>query len=95
MISFIIGIVAGYLAFRIWHWNRVKFYVTKDFNGELRLFMCKPKRTKEGRWFATKEGVLIATEPDFGMYGIDLEEYRDIDFDTPTSVTIKVKDGKN
>lgn len=95
IISFTIGIIGGYLIFRIWHWNSVKFYVAKDLKGELRLFMCKPRRTEEGRWYAATEGTLVATETDFEMYGLDPEDYRDVKFEVPELVTIKVKDGKS
>lgn len=60
--------------------NNVHFYVARDKNGTLYLYLSKPVRS--GSCFYPKFcGGLIASEPNFKNFDLEVEDFKDLKWD--------------
>ena len=72
--------------------NKVHFYVARDMDNSLWLFLCKPKRSKE-TFMPTSPGRIITSEIHFSNYGLDVKDYADLKFeDEPVEVFLNLED---
>ena len=74
--------------------NRVKFYVARDKDGIIYLYIGKPKR-RYG-WFAgsyRERSVAIIDEDDFKMVGLNQDDFKDLKWeDEPVEVFVNMED---
>ena len=74
--------------------NKVKFYVARDKDGFIYLYIGKPKR--RCGWFAgsyRKRSVAIIDENDFKMVGLNQDDFKDLKWeDEPVEVFINMED---
>lgn len=71
--------------------NRVHFYVARDMNRTIWLYMCKPKRTAGS--FVSSERGLTLPSGDFSKYGLDVNDYINLKWeDEPVEVFINMED---
>ena len=95
IIGFIIGAVLVVLAIASKNnksRNRVHFYIARDKNGELLLYMNKPFRGIN-RFHAHQNGCIITSEDDFSNFGLDTDNYINLKWeDEPIEVFINIKD---
>lgn len=70
--------------------NNVHFYVARDKNGDLYLYLSKPVRS--GSCFYPKFcGGLIASEPNFKNFDLEVKNFKDINWDDgPVEVFLKL-----
>lgn len=74
--------------------NRVHFYVARDKDGFIYLYIGKPKR-RYG-WFAgsyRERSVAIIDENDFKMVGLNSDDFKDLKWeDEPVEVFVNMED---
>ena len=72
--------------------NKVHFYVARDKNEELLLYMGKPFRGID-RFHSHLNGCIITSEDDFSNFGLNREDYANLKWeDNPVEVFINVED---
>ena len=100
-IALIIGAISMFVMFCMWHAakleepvNKVCFYVAREKNGALRLYMGKPIRC-EGIFISCREkgGRCLGRDGDLAMYGLNENDYKDLKWeDEPLEVFINIED---
>lgn len=71
--------------------NRVHFYVARDINGTIWLYMGKPKRTT-GSFVSSGHGLTLPSR-DFSKYGLDVNDYVNLRWgDDPVEVFLNIED---
>ena len=74
--------------------NKVRFYVARDNDGTLRLYMGKPIRC-EGMFVSSwkKRGKCIGRGSDLKMFGLNENDYEDLKWeDEPLEVFVNMED---
>ena len=73
------------------HKNNVHFYVARDENGLLWLYLCKPIRS--GRTFKTiPRGSIIESQIHFHKYGLNVNDYTNLKWeDRPVEVFLNLE----
>ena len=73
------------------HRNNVHFYVARDENGLLWLYLCKPIRS--GRTFKTiPRGSIIESQIHFHKYGLNVNDYTNLKWeDEPVEVFLNLE----
>lgn len=72
--------------------NKVHFYIARDRNRELLLYMSKPFRGID-RFHPCQNGCIITSENDFSNFGLNKDDYADLKWeDDPVKVFINIKD---
>ena len=100
-IAFIIGATSMFVMFCMVHAakleepvNKVHFYVAREKNGALRLYLGKPIRC-EGIFVSCREkgGRCLGRDGDLAMYGLNENDYDDITWECePLEVFINMED---
>lgn len=71
--------------------NNVHFYVARDADNSLWLFLCKPKRSKQ-TFMPISSGRIIRSEKYFSDYGLDANDYANLKFeDEPVEVVLHLE----
>ena len=69
--------------------NKVHFYVARDKNGALWLYIGKPERSEQTFW----SDCCVADIRHFDRYGLDIKDYDNLKFeDEPVEVFINIED---
>ena len=101
VIAFLLGEIVMFMIFCICHAakqeepaNKVHFYVTRDKDGTIRLYMGKPIRRDSAFVSCWKEGgKCMGLDSDFRMYGLNENDYADITWECePLEVFINMED---
>ena len=74
--------------------NRVHFYVARDKNGIIYLYIGKPKR-RYGCFLGScrERSVTIIDENDFKMFGLNQDDFKDLKWeDEPVEVFVNMED---
>ena len=72
--------------------NRVHFYVARDENKSLYLYLGKPLRSLFS-FYADSFGMTITSSAHFSRYGLNENDYKDLKWeDEPVEVLIKMED---
>lgn len=72
--------------------NKVHFYVARDKNGTLWLYMGKPIK-KEHFYVICNYGIIIASVDRFSGYGLDKNDYANLKWeDEPVEVFLNLED---
>ena len=72
--------------------NKVHFYVTREKNGTLWLYMGKPIK-KEHFYVICNYGIIIASVERFSGYGLDKNDYANLKWeDEPVEVFLNLED---
>lgn len=72
--------------------NKVHFYVTRDKNGELYLWFCKPCRSLE-EWIDIDYNPIIASGLEFNHFGLNYKDYDNLKWeDEPVEVFLNLED---
>lgn len=72
--------------------NKVHFYVARDKNGELFLYIGKPFRGIE-RFHECQNGHIIASGSDFPHFGLNKDDYSNLKWeDKPIEVFVNTED---
>ena len=72
--------------------NKVHFYLARDKNGELLLYMSKPFRGIN-KFHSHLNGCIITSENDFSNFGLNKDDYANLNWeDEPVEVFIKMED---
>lgn len=72
--------------------NKVHFYVARDKNSELLLYMGKPFRGID-RFHSHINGCIITSEEDFSNFGLNKDDYSNLKWeDDPVEIFINIKD---
>ena len=72
--------------------NRVHFYIARDKNSELLLYMSKPFRGID-RFHPHLNGCIITNEDDFSNFGLNKDNFDNLKWkDDPIEVFINIKD---
>lgn len=72
--------------------NKVHFYVARDKNSELLLYMGKPFRGID-RFHPCQNGCIITNEDDFSNFGLNKDDYANLKWeDDPVEVFINMED---
>ena len=72
--------------------NKVHFYIARDKNSELLLYMSKPFRGID-RFHPCQNGCIITNEDDFSNFGLNKDDYDNLKWeDNPVEVFINIKD---
>ena len=72
--------------------NKVHFYIARDKNSELLLYMSKPFRGID-RFHPHLNGCIITSENDFSNFGLNKDDYDNLKWeDDPIEVFINIKD---
>ena len=74
--------------------NRVKFYVARDKNGIIYLYIGKPKR-RYGCFLGSyrERSVTIIDEDDFKMFGLNQDDFKDTKWEAePVEVFVNMED---
>lgn len=75
--------------------NRVHFYVARDEDGQIYLFLGKPIRGKHTFFSCYHGGTLISPEP-FSEYGLNENDYANLKWeDEPIEVFLNMNDFTN
>ena len=101
VIAFILGAIVMFVTFCIGYTakqeepaNMVHFYVARDSDGALRLYMGKPIRREH--FFIScwgKGGKCIGLDSDLRMYGLNENDYEDVTWECePLEVFINMED---
>ena len=86
VIAFILGVASMFVMFCIVHAakleepvNKVHFYVARDKNGRLYLYLCKPIRN-EFLFLSChkKRGRCLGRDSELAMYGLNENDYKDL-----------------
>ena len=74
--------------------NRVHFYVARDKNGFIYLYIGKPKRKYDGFVGSYIErSAAIIDENDFKMFGLNKDDFKDLKWeDEPVEVFVNMED---
>ena len=73
------------------HVNKVHFYVTREKNGTLWLYMGKPIK-KEHFYVICNYGIIIASVDRFSGYGLDKNDYANLKWeDEPVEVFLNLE----
>ena len=101
VVAFILGAISmfmmvciGYAAKQEEPKNRVRFYVARDKNGRLYLYLCKPVRD-EFLFLSSrkKSGRCMGSDSDLKMYGLNENDYKDLKWeDEPLEVFVNIED---
>ena len=100
-IAFILGAIVMFVMFCIGYTakqeepaNKVHFYVAREHDGALRLYMGKPIRRESAFVSCWKEGgKCMGFDSDFRMYGLNENDYADITWECePLEVFISMDD---
>ena len=72
--------------------NKIHFYITRDKNGTLNLWLGKPCRDKY-YWFSAENNIVImATDEELNLYGLNTEDYNSIKWeDEPIEIFLNMK----
>lgn len=71
--------------------NKVHFYITRDKNGTLNLWLGKPFRDKYYWFSAAYHIVVIAVDKDLNVYGLNTEDYNNLKWeDEPIEVFLNL-----
>ena len=71
--------------------NNVHFYVARDGNGLLWLYLGKPEKSKQVFW-ASSCGEIITGEKGFSNYGLDVNDYANLKWeDEPVEVFLNLE----
>ena len=71
--------------------NNVHFYVARDKNGELSLYLTKPVR-HSSRFCSSIYGQVIALEQYFENFNLKVEDFKDLKWeDEPVEVFVSIK----
>ena len=92
-ISFIIGAMFMFVAFCIAAMgkvqepmNKVHFYVARDKNGELFLYLKKPVRAPN-TFISYRGGIFIGVTKNFSIYGLNPDDFKNLKWeDEPVEV---------
>ena len=74
--------------------SRVKFYVARDRDGIINLYLCKPKRAYSC-FLATRGSYicLLGKEYDFKKFGLNPDDFKDLKWeDEPVEVFVNMED---
>ena len=72
--------------------DKVHFYVARDKNGELFLYMGKPFRGIE-RFHECQNGCIITSDSDFHYFGLNKNDYSNLKWeDKPVEVFVNTED---
>ena len=72
--------------------NNVNFYVARDKNGELLLYMSKPFRGIN-KFHSHLNGCIITSENDFSNFGLNKDDYANLKWeDKPVEVFLNLED---
>ena len=72
--------------------NNIHFYLARDKNGELLLYMSKPFRGID-RFHSHLNGCIITNEDDFSNFGLNKDDYANLKWeDEPVEVFINMED---
>lgn len=72
--------------------NNVHFYVARDKNGILALWLGKPHRGKY-YWITKGNKMLMGADVELNLYGLNIEDYKDLKWeDKPIEVFLNLKD---
>ena len=101
VIAFILGVISMFVMFCLGHAakmeepaNKVHFYVAREKNGALRLYMGKPIRC-EGIFISCREkgGRCLGRDGDLKIYGLNENDYKDLKWeDEPLEVFVNMED---
>ena len=99
MIYFIIGFIIGAVLMALAiasknnkSRNKVHFYIARDKNSELLLYMSKPFRGID-RFHPCHNGCIITSEDDFSNFGLNKDDYVNLKWeDNPVEVFINIED---
>ena len=73
--------------------NKVNFYVVRDKNNTLWLFLRKPIKVYDDVWTACKGGYSICAEHSFENIGLKEADYKDLKWeDEPKEVFLNLED---
>ena len=72
--------------------NKVHFYVARDKNGDLYLYMCKPVRGSR-EFLSCHYGKSIKSSRHFSKYGLNVDDYAYLKWeDEPVEVFLNLED---
>ena len=72
--------------------NRVHFYVAKDMDGNLWLYMGKPNRGINEFEPASNEYCVVLTDNNFEVFGLNENDYKDLKWeDEPVEVFVNME----
>ena len=101
VIAFILGVISMFVMFCLGHAakmeepaNKVHFYVARDKNGRLYLYLCKPIRN-EFLFLSChkKRGRCLGRDSELAMYGLNENDYKDLKWeDEPLEVFVNMED---
>ena len=101
VIAFILGVISMFVMFCMVHAakleepvNKVHFYVARNKNGRLYLYLCKPIRN-EFLFLSChkKHGRRLGRDSELAMYGLNENDYKDLKWeDEPLEVFINMED---
>ena len=101
VIAFILGVISMFVMFCLVHAakmeepaNKVHFYVAREKDGALRLYMGKPIRC-EGIFVSCREkgGKYLGRGSDLKMFGLNENDYKDLKWeDEPLEVFVNMED---
>ena len=101
LIAFVLGVISMFILVLVVYTtkseepvNKVKFYVARDKDGFIYLYIGKPKR-RYG-WFAgsyRERSVAIIDENDFKMVGLNQDDFKDLKWeDEPVEVFVNMEE---
>lgn len=73
--------------------NKVHFYVARDMDGEIYLYLCKPFRCDIEFRGDIREGVIVLTHYNFKSFGLNKSDYDSLKWeDEPVEVFLNMED---
>lgn len=73
--------------------NKIHFYITRDKNGTLNLWLGKPRRDQYYWFSAAYNVVIIAVDEELNLYGLNTEDYNSLKWeDEPIEVFLNLND---
>ena len=73
--------------------NRVHFYVARDMDGNLWLYMGKPNRGVNEFESASNEYCVVLTDNNFEVFGLNENDYKDLKWENePVEVFLNMED---
>lgn len=99
ILAFIFGVVITFFALRVvtrykgkQSKNKVHFYVARDKDGILALWLGKPHRGKY-YWLTKCNKMLMAADIELNLYGLNIDDYKDLKWeDEPVEVFLNLED---
>lgn len=90
LIGFVLAIMVMLVyEFKFRKVNKIHFYVTRDKNGELCLWINKPYRGLE-MWINVNNSFVLAINDDFKLFNLNVEDYNNLTFeDDPLEIYLK------